>query len=230
MNVDRFTFPFFFLFHVVSFSFSPHTSPFASCFWTTWVDPLQRYFHTHGVVFLIALCVPLLSPTFRPVTALTGSGAGRDDSRACFSLWVYYLCSGPFKTTQNDPGSQCGEFALTSCLPLLIFLLLLLLLLPCSFLLSLQLWESVEDCGSVGTACFLVRLLFPLDLASRRHLTLSLTLPLLGILVYIAWARAWVLYCLTSVLYLSVAELNIPPMSWEIACLIDPYPPCYVAW
>lgn len=138
MNVDWFTFPFFFLFRVVSFSFSLHPSLFASCFWTIWLDSLQRYFHTHGVVFLIALCVPLLSPTFRPITALMGSDAGWDDSRACFSLWVYYLCSGPFKTTQNGPGSQCGEFALTSSLSLLIFLLLLLS--SCSFLLSLRLW------------------------------------------------------------------------------------------
>lgn len=100
-------------------------------------------FHNHGVVFfLIALCVPLLSPHFfRPVTALMGSDAGRDDSRARFSLWVYYLCSGPFKTTPNGPGSQCGEFVLTSCLSLLTFLLLLRLLLPCYLLRSPCLWE-----------------------------------------------------------------------------------------
>lgn len=227
MNVDWFTFPFFFLFHVVSFSFSPHPSLFASCFWTIWVDSLQRYFHTHGVVFLIALCVPLLSPTFRPVTALTGSDAGWDDSRACFSLWVYYLCSGPFKTTQNGPGSQCGEFALTSCLSLLIFLLLLRPV-PSSRLCDSG--ESVEDCGSVGTACSLVCLLFPLDLVSRRHLTFSLTLPLMGTLVFIVWARAWMFYCLISEVECSVAEINISPMWWAIACLIDPDPPCYVAW
>lgn len=65
-------------------------------------------------------------PTFRPVSALTESDSGRDDSRARFSLWVYYLCSGPFKTTQNGPGSQCGEFILTSCLLLLLLLFLVL--------------------------------------------------------------------------------------------------------
>lgn len=141
INVDCFMFPFFFLLHVVSFSFPPHKSPFASCFWTIWVDSLSAI-STLTVLFFSLLSVFLsFSPTFCPVTALTGSDAGRDDSRACFSLWVYYLCSGPFKTTQNNPGSQCGEFALTSCLPLLIFLLLLLLLLlPCSFLLSWWLW------------------------------------------------------------------------------------------
>lgn len=85
-------------------------------------------------------------PTFRPGPALTGSGAGRDDSRARFSLWVYYLCSGPFKTTQNGPGSQCGEFALTSCLFLLFFSPLprLALFLPP---VSVPLGKSVEDCG-----------------------------------------------------------------------------------
>lgn len=69
--------------------------------------------------FLIALCLPSpLLHTFCLVTALTGSDAGRDDSRARFSLWVYYLCSGPFKTTQNGPGSQCGElFSLPHPLP-----------------------------------------------------------------------------------------------------------------
>lgn len=41
------------------------------------------------------------------------SAAGWDDSRACFSLWVYYLCSGPLKTTQSGPGAQCGESVLT---------------------------------------------------------------------------------------------------------------------
>lgn len=41
------------------------------------------------------------------------SAAGWDDSRACFSLWIYYLCSGPFKSTQSGPGASCGEFILT---------------------------------------------------------------------------------------------------------------------
>lgn len=41
------------------------------------------------------------------------SAAGWDDSRACFSLWVYYLCSGPLKTTQSGSGAQCGESVLT---------------------------------------------------------------------------------------------------------------------
>lgn len=84
------------------------------------------------VLFFFSLLsvVPLLSPPFVPLLHWWGSDAGRDDSRTRFSLRVYYLCSGPFKTTQNGPGSQCGEFVLTSCL----FLLLLLLLLSRSFL------------------------------------------------------------------------------------------------
>lgn len=111
-------------------SCSPSTSfPFISAFLQQ--PPLLRtatlppaLFHAHCVVFfLIALCCSSPFPTFRPITTLMGSDAGRDDSRTRFSLRVYYLCSGPFKTTQNGPGSQCGEFVLTSCL----FLLLLLL-------------------------------------------------------------------------------------------------------
>lgn len=109
----------------------------ASLFWTVWPDtPSSAISHSWCCFSHCSLCSSPF-PTFRPVTALTGSDAGRDDSRARFSLWVYYLCSGPFKTTQNGPGSQCGEFVLTSCLFLLIFLLLLP---PCSFLPSPRLW------------------------------------------------------------------------------------------
>lgn len=81
-------------------------------------SPQRCFTHSHGVVvFLIALCPPPL--ICRPVDTLTfdlGSGAGRDDSRTCFSLWVYYLCSGPIKATPQSTsgsgcsGSQCGEF------------------------------------------------------------------------------------------------------------------------
>lgn len=105
------------------------------------LDTPSALFHSHGVVFSHCSLCSSPFPTFRPDTALTGSDAGRDDSRARFSLWVYYLCSGPFKTTQNGPGSQCGEFVLTSCVFLLIFLLpLFLLLSPRSFLPSPRLW------------------------------------------------------------------------------------------
>lgn len=136
-------------------------------------------FHTHAVVFLIALCVPLLSPPFVPLLHWWGSGAGRDDSRARFSLWVYYLCSGPFKTTPNGPGSQCGEFVLTSCLfhlssfppPLAPFL-------PPVFHVF---GESVEDCCPSRDSLFpALRLLFALDLVARRHLICRLILHLLG--------------------------------------------------
>lgn len=85
--------------------------------------------------------------------------------------------------------------------------------------------ESVEDCGSVGTACSLICLLFPLDLVSRRHLTFSLTLPLMGILVFIVWARACVLYCLTSELMIICCRIKY--FSHVMSdCLLDrPWPP-----
>lgn len=133
-------------------------------------------FHTHGVVFSHCSLCSSPFPTFRPITALTGSGAGRDDSRARFSLWVYYLCSGPFKTTPNGPGSQCGEFVLTSCLfhlspsPLAPFL-------PPIFY---AFGELVEDCGPSRDSLFpALRLLFALDLVTRRHLICRLLLHLL---------------------------------------------------
>lgn len=71
------------------------------------------------VLFFSLLSVPPPPLICRPVDTLTfdlGSGAGRDDSRTCFSLWVYYLCSGPIKATPQSTsgsgcsGSQCGEF------------------------------------------------------------------------------------------------------------------------
>lgn len=152
INVDyMFHFPDFLIFLPTSYSvfpsislcsfplyFSVHLSQFllASLSRIVWLHTPFSTIHSWCCFSHCSLC-SFPFPTFRPVTALTGSGAGRDDSRTCFSLWVYYLCSGPFKTTQNGPGSQCGEFVLTSCL----FLLLLLLLLPCSFLPSPSLWE-----------------------------------------------------------------------------------------
>lgn len=116
-------------------------------------------FHTHGVVFPHCSLCSSPFPTLRPVIALTGSGAGWDDSRARFSLWVYYLCSGPFKTTQNGPGSQCGEFVLTSCLSLFLLLTppLGLFLPPVSTLLGIgrELWSKKGQLVPCFVSCFL---------------------------------------------------------------------------
>lgn len=61
MLIECFTFPFFLIFLPVpcSLSLSIHPSQSLSA-----RRPPPALFHTHGVVFLIALCVPLLSPPF----------------------------------------------------------------------------------------------------------------------------------------------------------------------
>lgn len=180
-------------------------------------------FHTHAVVFLIALCVPLLSPPFVPLLHWWGSGAGRDDSRARFSLWVYYLCSGPFKTTPNGPGSQCGEFVLTSCLfhlsssppPLAPFL-------PPVFHIF---GESVEDCCPSRDSLFpALRLLFALDLVARRHLICRLILHLLGCGLHCrieaSVRSAPCLFVVPSFSLWSVKEMNSAHLSLgDLCCL-----------
>lgn len=160
----------------LSLSFSVHPPQFllASLFWTAWPHTPFSTIHSWCCFSHCSLCSSPF-PTFCPVTALRGSGAGWDDSRTCFSLWVYYLCSGPFKTTQNGPGSQCGEFVLTSCLFLLIFLLLLLL--PRSSLPSPRLW-GIGRGRSRDSLFPALCLLFLLDLATWRHLISRLTLHL----------------------------------------------------
>lgn len=171
---------------------SIHFSLSASYFWTVWVDPPNSTISHSWCCFSHYSLCPSPFPTFRPVTALTGSDAGRDDSRARFSLWVYYLCSGPFKTTQNSRGSQCGEFVLTSCLSLLISSASSSSYpLPSSCLFTLG--ELEEDCGPSRDSLFPVLcLLFLWDLATRRHLVFRLTLPLMENVVYIVWNRVCV--------------------------------------
>lgn len=95
----------------LSYFFCPYFS--SSCSYSWWC-------------VVMALCLPLPPPHCLPESLMhfliylfcvCGGGgwsaAGWDDSRACFSLWIYYLCSGPFKSTQSGPGASCGEFILT---------------------------------------------------------------------------------------------------------------------
>lgn len=89
--------------------------------------------------------------------------------------------------------------------------------------------ESIEDCGPSRDSLFpALCLLFPLDLATRRHLISRLTLLLMGVMVYNVWDRGlsafcrMLVYCLTSQLLLSVTELNSALLCVGIACFIDP--------
>jgi len=141
-------------------------------------------FHTHGVVFLIALCVPLLSPPFVPLLTWRGQVlAGMIAEPAFLSEYTIFALdhSKRPKTAQVAsvvslswlPVSPSSSFSSSSSCPV-----------PSSHLHAFG--ESVEDCGPSRDSLFpALCLLFPLDLATRRHLISRLTMHPMGVMVYI---------------------------------------------
>lgn len=117
------------------------------------------------------------------------SAAGWDDSRACFSLWIYYLCSGPFKSTQSGPGALCGEFILTHrlLLPIQHFptksQFIALLLLP----------SSPSKCDVFGgltsriISCLQPSVIFLLSCITQWHFTLNSCIQVLVVVFFTNW-------------------------------------------
>ena len=241
MLIKYFHFPifylFFFLSHLVSLSFSPSfQSLSANCFRTVLVDyPSVPLFHTHGVVFLIALCVPLLSPPFVPLLHWRGQMlAGMIAEPAFLSEYTIFALDH----SKRPKTAQVASVVSLSSLPVSPSSSLSSSACPVPSSRLCVSGDSLEDCGPSRDSLFpALCLLFPVDVATRRHLICRLTLLVIGVLVYIVWDRGLcafcclLVYCLTLQVLLHIQKkFQYCPLVFRYCLLFRPSKARYVAW